>query len=530
MAGALIAAASSNAGLWVEQPMNDIFVMNDKLALGMNSAGNWGTKDSRLLTNSFRGQLFHTNPDDSLGMVVNVSDKGDYFLPGSQFEAYSFGSVGGPHYCSSRDGSRTATAKPTGLNYTVDDAGATITFTATGGDLALEMQAFIGADDADTVPVDITLKNTGIVPINAYYTRKADPEQVVQSTWSGRKHRATQNTVVANDLQTGSIVKSEGKVGGSVFTLASFEPGASVDHGRDEAKLKPWRYEGPSKVPTGMTKYWEKPISLAMEFGVLAPGEQKTKKYYMIMTTNLTEAEVKAVEMDEDKISVHGDPLFKHKGKAAHFWIPTGTLTPLLEWKSKTGAPMRLFGKTFGKPVDKKNSHQWFNQFVVSQDNTTIIDVAANPFSNNASVKGNSMLVMLDGKPLHHSQQKGVIKRYASAVKKSVKLSIMKRPTRLKIGDKSAEKLHVAAGGLEMSIFSSKAAKFASKKQQVKFMHLNIAFDAGIPKDATGIFAELAGVEPISPSTTELLKKPTKPAANALLPESASPTAESASA
>lgn len=51
-------------------------------------------------------------------------------------------------------------------------------------------------------------------------------------------------------------------------------------------------------------------------------------------------------------------------------------------------------------------------------------------------------------------------------------------------------------------------------------MHLNIAFDEGIPKDATGIFAELAGIEPLSPSTTELLKKPKiKPASNALLPE-----------
>ena len=64
-----------------------------------------------------------------------------------------------------------------------------------------------------------------------------------------------------------------------------------------------------------------------------------------------------------------------------------------------------------------------------------------------------------------------------------------------------ADQLHVQAGGLEVSIFISKASKFTSEKDQVKFSHLNMRFDSGLPKNCAGVFAELAGLQPMKPTT-----------------------------
>ena len=61
--------------------------------------------------------------------------------------------------------------------------------------------------------------------------------------------------------------------------------------------------------------------------------------------------------------------------------------------------------------------------------------------------------------------------------------------------------LAVQAGGLEVSIYTSKAAKFASKAAQARYMHLNFQLRGGIPKDAKGLFAEIAGVVPMSAAT-----------------------------
>ena len=64
------------------------------------------------------------------------------------------------------------------------------------------------------------------------------------------------------------------------------------------------------------------------------------------------------------------------------------------------------------------------------------------------------------------------------------------------------------AGALAVTIRSSQATKFASRTDQDQYVHLNINFDSGIPSNAKGIFAELAGVQEMSEATTALLKQP----------------------
>ena len=68
--------------------------------------------------------------------------------------------------------------------------------------------------------------------------------------------------------------------------------------------------------------------------------------------------------------------------------------------------------------------------------------------------------------------------------------------------------VHAKAGDLAVSIFASEANKFASGEDKARYTHLNVDFDGGIPVGSKGIFAELAGVQPMSEATTALLKQP----------------------
>ena len=67
----------------------------------------------------------------------------------------------------------------------------------------------------------------------------------------------------------------------------------------------------------------------------------------------------------------------------------------------------------------------------------------------------------------------------------------------------------VKAGDLALSIFQERAKKFSSQANKDKYEHLNAKFLSSIPKNAKGIFAELAGVQEMSKATRSLLKTPT---------------------
>ena len=64
--------------------------------------------------------------------------------------------------------------------------------------------------------------------------------------------------------------------------------------------------------------------------------------------------------------------------------------------------------------------------------------------------------------------------------------------------------------GLTLTIYPSKAAKFEAKREQDRNAHLNLRFEAGIPLDARGLFAELSGAVPMSEATRALLKHPSR--------------------
>ena len=211
------------------------------------------------------------------------------------------------------------------------------------------------------------------------------------------------------------------------------------------------------------------------------------------------------VEEPNLAVSVHGDPMFKVNGTGTHFWLQAGVLSPLLTWTSAGGASMVLAGKTFHSD-DALN--QWFNQFVVKQDGATVLDVKVKETAEAARQLSGTMDVTVDGKSVEPTAAKPARGSLLfSSSRAAVKATMTKKP------DGFSDVLATEAGGLSMSIYSSRAVKFYSKsgsptKESKKYMHLNIKFDQGLPKNANGVFTELAGTKVLSEATRALLMPP----------------------
>jgi len=204
-------------------------------------------------------------------------------------------------------------------------------------------------------------------------------------------------------------------------------------------------------------------------------------------------------------VSVHGDPMFKVNGTGTHFWLQAGVLSPLLTWTSAGGATMMLAGKTFHSD-DTLN--QWFSQFVVKQNGATVLDVSVKDTAEAARQLSGTMDVAVDGKTV---DPKALKPTRGSMLFSSAHAAV--KATMTKKSDGFSDVLTTDAGGLSMSIFSSRAIKFYSKKGSPtkvskKYMHLNIKFDQGLPKGANGVFTELAGNKVLSEATRALLMPP----------------------
>jgi len=199
-------------------------------------------------------------------------------------------------------------------------------------------------------------------------------------------------------------------------------------------------------------------------------------------------------------VSVHGDPMFKVNGTGTHFWLQAGVLSPLLVWTALDGSKMQLAGKTFHSE-DALN--QWFNQFVIKRDGQMILDVNVKDSAQGSRQLSGTMDVKVDGKvidPLSPKPVRGAL-MYSSA-KAAVSATLSKK------NDGFSDVLATTAGGLKMSIYSSKAIKFNSSKVSNKYMHLNIKFDEGLPAGSSGVFTELAGNKKLSEATRALLMPP----------------------
>lgn len=175
-------------------------------------------------------------------------------------------------------------------------------------------------------------------------------------------------------------------------------------------------------------------------------------------------------------LTVHGDPMFQHNGKGQHFWIKEGVLTALLRWKSDDGHEMSLQGLTV---ANTETGHQWFKQIALMSDGKKVL----------------SSEVVFDDKP--------------TLALSSLDTSIVTIDSFVKGNGVDAKNVTgVSAGGMTFELTAESAHKFADTVQRSKYAHVNVKMPNGLAKDATGLFAELAGAQPMSDATKALLASP----------------------
>ena len=101
--------------------------------------------------------------------------------------------------------------------------------------------------------------------------------------------------------------------------------------------------------------------------------------------------------------------------------------------------------------------------------------------------------------------------RVHTSATKDVRFSASNMHIRPDIGTMHAQKLAIQARGLKFDIHSSEALRKDVGREHTrhpaKYMHLNLGFPNGIPKSASGgVFAEMAGIVPMTKRTRTVLK------------------------
>ena len=174
--------------------------------------------------------------------------------------------------------------------------------------------------------------------------------------------------------------------------------------------------------------------------------------------------------------------MFQHDGKGQHFWIKEGVLTALLDWESDDGHKMSLQGLTV---ANTETGHQWFKQIALVSDGEQV-------FGATTAVGTKPVLSMFGG---------------ASSVGNTT--TSFDVETKF-VGPKANQKAvtTIKAGGMAFELTAESAHKFADAAQQKKFAHINVKMPEGLVKGATGLFAELAGAQPVSEATKAMLRTP----------------------
>lgn len=191
------------------------------------------------------------------------------------------------------------------------------------------------------------------------------------------------------------------------------------------------------------------------------------------------------------KITIHGDPIFKHNGAAHRIVLASGEVHSLLKWKHK-GHAMELAGRALGRGTQ----NQWFKQIVIKQDGKEVLDVEA----TDTEKSGGMIHVRMDGEEVLAGKPLDVKHAFASKTT-DVKASVVPHASK-------KQRVVVEGAGLSLEVVPQGALKFAKQSSlRDKYRHLNIKLLSGIPTSAEGMFAELAGVKKMSAATQSKIEK-----------------------
>lgn len=209
--------------------------------------------------------------------------------------------------------------------------------------------------------------------------------------------------------------------------------------------------------------------------------------------------EYDSVPCPEAMSTTHGDPLFKRNTTQKKFWMPLKEPVVLMSWKAlEPKETLELSGQAYETPT---THDQWFDSFALTSNGKQVFNVSSG-FSHLGTVR-----LSLDGTAVGLTDERKSGAVNFTSVRSPITLELTKLPERLRIGSKRAQKLVVRmSNGFAFSVYSAKAAKFENATTQVKYVHLNVRLDSGIPAGATGVVPELAGVVRMASSTKAMLK------------------------
>ena len=198
------------------------------------------------------------------------------------------------------------------------------------------------------------------------------------------------------------------------------------------------------------------------------------------------------------------------EGKGHHFWINDGELTPLLVWHSAAGITMQLHARTF---TNEATGNQWFKEIEMTRDGVPVLRVLAKDatrddgsrawsFDKGGIREAGPMQVDIDGTPIRVGAHESVAHRKSKRAALSVSVSNHERKLRAEAKTRD--------GPFVVELVSARAAKFDDRnhKDASVYQHLNLHLVSGIPRGSTGVFAELAGSQPMSAATRALLVRP----------------------
>ena len=205
-------------------------------------------------------------------------------------------------------------------------------------------------------------------------------------------------------------------------------------------------------------------------------------------------------------------PVIQKKGQVQPFWLPEGTMTQLLKWKSNkkcvfkgehyAWSMVRLSGKTVSHPT---SGNQWFDQLVVSVNGEPALDV---------SRVDSATVIKIGGREVPGKQWSVngveilVLESESEGKRKQDRRNSRKSPAEVDGSHKVGKTIVVKAAGAEMHIFASAAPDHLEGADRAKYTHLNVIFEGGLPKHGLGLFAELAGTQRMTNTTRALLVDP----------------------
>ncbi|WP_188686331.1 Ig-like domain-containing protein, partial [Rufibacter glacialis] len=262
---------------------NDAFLKGQYLEVGVSRAGSFGTETaapSGYHANSSGGFLgFVADPAKDGWDVGTPAHNGDYFVPGTPEEGWGIEINGTNYFNSALMSSFGVPGSITDYTNTGSEVSATWSGAVAG--LSVSQRTFFPTNGLYFV-MQVTIRNTTSSPMpNVFYMRNVDPDN--EQPWTGDFD--TRNTVVYQPTFAPcneALVEAVGLTYGQYLGLGTKDSRARVTYGgfsnRDASAV--WTGDGFAQSGTNEA---DEAISLAYNFGTLAPGQEITFSYAYVL-------------------------------------------------------------------------------------------------------------------------------------------------------------------------------------------------------------------------------------------------------